>query len=290
MWWIILILGFLLLILIMVIFELFSPRIKKYAVIEKRIENPLRLIMISDLHGRKSFLRNKRFFERLEKNKPDEILLAGDMITTRRIENYHVSYEFIKKLSEIAPVYYAIGNHEGRCMNEKSPYHQPFMSYLNKVKKLKQVYVLDNEMTKTKLAIGIYGLNIEMKYYENKGNLVLEEDDFWSKLPLKIDTMPVILLAHNPKFMDLYFRWGADYILSGHYHGGMVRLPFVGGLISPEFKLFPKYNGGHYQEGHQHGFVTRGIGTHTIHFRLFNRCEVIQLDLVPNDVTPNKQE
>ena len=282
MWLIYLVSGLALVVFIIVVFELFCPRMKKYSIIENQIEKPIRLVIISDLHGRKSFLKNKSLWYKINHHPIDLFLLSGDMITACKTQNYDVAYELIKRLSKIAPVYYALGNHEARCMIESSSYYHEFMSYLNKVQKLDQVFVLNNEQNSKKLPVTIYGVNIDMIFYEKKGNRIVEEEKLFLDLPIKNGKKPLILLAHNPKFMEMYFRCGADYIISGHYHGGVIRLPFIGGLISPDFKLFPKYSGGYYKHGQQHGFVTRGLGTHTIHFRLFNRCEVVQLDLNPN--------
>ena len=79
--------------------------------------------------------------------------------------------------------------------------------------------------------------------------------------------------------MDAYKAWGADLILSGHLHGGIVRIPFLGGVISPQAFLFPKYSGELTAEGEQAVIVSRGLGTHTIHLRLFNTPELVSVTL-----------
>ena len=58
-----------------------------------------------------------------------------------------------------------------------------------------------------------------------------------------------ILIAHNPDYFPAYAEWGADLVLSGHVHGGIMRLPLLGGVLSPALRLFPKYDGGLFQEG-----------------------------------------
>ena len=79
--------------------------------------------------------------------------------------------------------------------------------------------------------------------------------------------------------MKEYLAWGADLILSGHLHGGMVRIPGIGGVIGPDFVLFPKYSGEMRRVGDQTVIVSNGLGTHTIHIRLFNPAEVVVLSL-----------
>ena len=88
-----------------------------------------------------------------------------------------------------------------------------------------------------------------------------------------------ILLAHNPSYMEAYKEWGSDLILSGHLHGGCVRLPGIGGVITPQAFLFPKYSGEMTVDGKQTIIVSKGLGTHTFNVRLFNPAEVIAITL-----------
>ena len=97
----------------------------------------------------------------------------------------------------------------------------------------------------------------------------LDEDEF------------TVLLAHNPDYGDEYFKYGADLFLSGHLHGGIVRLPIFGGVISPRLKFFPKYDGGIYEKGRAQMILSRGLGYHTLPIRLFNPGELICVKLSP---------
>ena len=120
------------------------------------------------------------------------------------------------------------------------------------------------------------GYEAELKYYEKFNKLkpdgkVLEH--VVGRYQCKEDEIS-FLLAHNPDFFDAYAQYGADYVFSGHNHGGIVRLPFIGGLISTGFRPFPKYYGGEYIKGKTKMFVTRGLGSHTIRFRLFNLPQI----------------
>ena len=90
-----------------------------------------------------------------------------------------------------------------------------------------------------------------------------------------------ILLAHNPAFFPAYKEWGADLTVSGHLHGGIIRIPGLGGVITPQFVLFPKYSGEMTVEGNQAIAVSRGLGTHTINLRFLNYAEVVVIDLIP---------
>ena len=88
-----------------------------------------------------------------------------------------------------------------------------------------------------------------------------------------------ILIAHDPLHFKSYSDYGSDLIVSGHLHGGVVRLPGLGGLISPELKLFPKYDAGEYRRKGSRMLVTKGLGMHTIHVRINNPTELMIVDL-----------
>ena len=87
------------------------------------------------------------------------------------------------------------------------------------------------------------------------------------------------LELNNPEFFQAYSGWGADLTLSGHYHGGFMRLPLQKGLISPKYQLFPKYAGGLIRGKHCCMIVSRGLGMHTLPLRIFNPGELAVIDL-----------
>ena len=87
-----------------------------------------------------------------------------------------------------------------------------------------------------------------------------------------------ILLTHNPLYAESYSGWGADLTLAGHIHGGIIRIPFAGGLLSPERELFPRYDAGLYQVGGKTLIVNRGLGN-SFGFRAFNRPEISVITL-----------
>ena len=88
-----------------------------------------------------------------------------------------------------------------------------------------------------------------------------------------------ILLAHRPKMFPLYSEYGFDLVLSGHAHGGQVRLPFADGLIAPNQGFFPEYTSGEYKRGNCTMIVSRGLGNSIIPQRLFNHPEIVVLTL-----------
>ena len=99
--------------------------------------------------------------------------------------------------------------------------------------------------------------------------------------PVKKEEEVAILLAHNPMYFSKYHNWNPDLILSGHLHGGIMILPVLGGVIGPDFRLFPKYYEGVFKEDETFMLVSRGLGTHHLPFRFFNRPEVTVLRIRP---------
>ena len=89
-----------------------------------------------------------------------------------------------------------------------------------------------------------------------------------------------ILLAHHPLYGEAYAGWGADLTLSGHLHGGIVRLPHFGGMISPQLRPFPKYDRGMYEIRGKKLIVSAGLGSHTIPLRINNPPQLVVIDFV----------
>ena len=88
-----------------------------------------------------------------------------------------------------------------------------------------------------------------------------------------------ILLAHTPAYAEAYHRWGADLSLAGHFHGGIVRLPVLGGVIDTGWHLFPHYDRGIFPVGGGEMIVSAGLGSHTIPLRVNNPPELVGITL-----------
>lgn len=133
--------------------------------------------------------------------------------------------------------------------------------------------------------VQLSALELELDYYE-KGRIVpLKKDYLEERLPGQKEGAFQILLAHNPAYAQEYLRWGADVAFCGHNHGGLIRIPGIGSLISPQLTWFPKYDAGRFQEGDKNVIISKGLGTHTFHVRIFNRAELLWVKLVPAQQT-----
>ena len=226
----------------------------------------LRLCLISDLHNNRKNL--EKLCLHIQKFAPEAILLAGDLVDKHKVNNRQAEH-FLTELNKLnQPIYYSAGNHE-LSLTEKYP--KEWEAYVKKLPD--NVYYLENEsvLLKNRENVCISGLSLPREFYK-KGSLYQNEEEL-PDFPVP-DRKFHILLAHHPEYEALYKKYGADFIVSGHLHGGLLRLPFIGGLVSPRFRL-PDCDAGlmTLSDGSQI-FVSRGLGSHTIPLRFFNRVEV----------------
>ena len=135
--------------------------------------------------------------------------------------------------------------------------------------------------------IRIFGAEINMDYYKKLSRREMKVSYLNSLLGRPSSDEYNILIAHNPDYFKAYAAWGADLVLSGHVHGGIMRLPVLGGVLSPSLRLFPRYDGGLYTEEKASAeeksrmILGRGLGTHTLPVRVFNPGELIVVHLDP---------
>ena len=227
------------------------------------------IVQLSDLHGALFGEDNRDLLKVVAKERPDYIFLTGDLLDQYRATPHSYAVSLGGALADIAPTYFVTGNHEWAL---------PDVPGLKRALEEAGVQVLTNEYTvlardgDNAVLAGIDDPNgyADQKTPEEVADEVRAAfaDPFW------------ILLAHrNNYFEDAYCRLGADLVISGHGHGGLVRLPFTDGLVSVERTFFPSYTAGFYQAGGADLFVSRGLGNSGRTFRLFNRPQVAVLTL-----------
>ena len=227
------------------------------------------IVQLSDLHGTLFGEDNRDLLKVVAKERPDYIFLTGDLLDQYRATPHSYAVSLGGALADIAPTYFVTGNHEWAL---------PDVPGLKRALEVAGVQVLTNEYTvlaRDGDNAVLAGVDDPNGYADQKTpEEVAEEvraafaDPFW------------ILLAHrNNYFEDAYCRLGADLVISGHGHGGLVRLPFTDGLVSVERTFFPSYTAGFYQAGGADLFVSRGLGNSGRTFRLFNRPQVAVLTL-----------
>lgn len=273
--------------LIEMIRELRDFRVTKYRISSQKlngIKGEKKIIFLSDLHNRMYGEENERLLESIRNQHPDLILIGGDMLVRKDGNSYDKTVHFLAKLPGICPVYCANGNHEQKLKELPDKYEQSYEEY-KKALTASGIHMLENASETVKLdevPVKLSGLEIPLGAYARFGKKELSLKEITDRIGEHGDDYQ-ILLAHHPGYMKEYLAYGADLILGGHYHGCVVQLPGIGGVISPNFTLFPKYSGGIYQEGEQTAVVSRGLGTHSVPLRLWNWPELIVLELSGNE-------
>lgn len=273
--------------LIEMIRELRDFRVTKYRICSQKlngIKREKKIIFLSDLHNRMYGEENERLLESIRNQHPDLILIGGDMLVRKDGNSYDKTVHFLARLPGICPVYCANGNHEQKLKELPDKYEQSYEEY-KKALTASGIHMLENASETVKLdevPVKLSGLEIPLGAYARFGKKELSLKEITDRIGEHGDDYQ-ILLAHHPGYMKEYLAYGADLILGGHYHGCVVQLPGIGGVISTNFTLFPKYSGGIYQEGEQTAVVSRGLGTHSVPLRLWNWPELIVLELSGNE-------
>ncbi len=233
-----------------------------------------RIILLADLHCCYHGKDNEKLLDRIREANPDCILIPGDMVTkymNTGDERVQKVLRFLKELAKRYPVYYSPGNHEIR-MNDYDVFKYA-------VSDLGVQYVDNQERIFSEDNIRIFGLDLPIDWYRSNDELTADEVGTFLGQHRADERVKTILLAHDPRYFDAYAKWGADLTVSGHIHGGILRLPFLGGVFSPYLRLFPMYSGGIYKKKGKTMVVSRGLGTHHLKFRWFNPPEMVVLNL-----------
>lgn len=264
------------LILIVILFAVYTIA-ENLLILRIRRENlggDIKIAHVADLHKRRFGKNNERLCKKIAAEKPDIILISGDLIS-RDCTDFSTAEATLKKLAATAPVYLVFGNHETDLCQELRK------EFIQTVKRAGAVF-LDEESVRLDIRgrkINLSGLELPYSVYKKNGGYrdldvtdAEEINDILGKKP----GGETILLVHNPLFAEAYAEWGADYAVSGHVHGGAVMIPFTKiGLLSPERKFMPKYTKGVYTVGNMKLLLSGGLGK----FRLFNPPEIVVYDL-----------
>ena len=221
----------------------------------------LRVAELSDLHGRSFGKNNVRLLRTLQKARPDMICICGDLFDEKT--DLTMLEPLLTGLTEIAPVYYVTGNHEWQVKNLRE--------ILQKMRAW-GVTVLENEgrvLSRGGAEMVVAGVHDPCGPYDMKSPAALVRE-----LRSTQGDAFVLMLSHRNDELPMWSQLGVQLVLSGHCHGGVVRLPFLGGVFGTRRELFPEYDAGVYRQDGTTLFVSRGLGYTNVHFRLFNRPHI----------------
>ncbi|MCR5383951.1 MAG: DUF1294 domain-containing protein [Saccharofermentans sp.] len=212
------------------------------------------IVQVSDLHNQIFGIGESALLKKIEAADPDFIVVTGDLIDKTHT-SYSIAQTFMVKAADIAPVYYVTGNHEAWLNGEK------FEAFKTELSHHMGIHFLDD------------------KYYESDEYIIAgiadASLDSFAAYPAFTDEKPVIMLAHEPQYTGLYQSLGADLVLTGHYHGGQIIIPGVGGLVSPEFEFLPDYYEGMRTFGDMTMILSRGLGNSLAPVRINDYPELV---------------
>ena len=260
----------------------------------------IKLIFISDFHN-KIFKNNyKNLIDDIVNISPEYIILGGDFIefstfqSKKNIVGIDNTYNFLNLLSErfksnknynFKGIFFSFGNHELRLKNREDnsnllEEYNNFIIFLND----KGIVLLDNNTYKLTDGINLSGLTLYDGYYRNIFSKKTKFDHIDNEIlnhyfnNLNINDYNIVSF-HKPDYAEDLIDFGYDLVLAGHYHGGLINFPFIGAVMSPDFKPFPKYSRGLYTYKNKNIIVSAGLGEHFIKVRVNNVPEIVVINI-----------
>lgn len=248
--------------------------VTEYQISNKKIPQGFRgfrIAQVADLHNTEFGENNSELLSLLEESKPDIIVFTGDQVDARET-NPEVVLALARQAVQIAPCYLVTGNHEGST---------PINSQLNEQLREIGVNVMENEVidlqsgNDTITLIGAADPTMSGRFLEIGQEATM--DEVLTDLCAQTEGYSV-LLSHHPEFLEVYAKRGVDLVLSGHAHGGQIRIGEQG-IIAPHQGLFPKYDAGQYTEGNTTLILSRGLGNSMFPWRVNNPPELVVVEL-----------
>lgn len=266
-----------------------------YTMNSLKIEEPVRMILLSDLHQGKFGAENEDLISRIQALKPDAILIAGDIIN-KKDPDWTYATKLCEELMKIAPVYYGMGNHENTALygeDLNKDFLDAHVAALGDSPEDFTPLLQDAQVWDALQATGVQLLQNSSVVVNIKGNdiqiggLSTGNSSFWPYSGQFIyrfaeDNPQIfkVLISHRPEPVIKYIPdYAIDLVVSGHNHGGIIRIPGVGGLVSEEEGLFPTYDAGWFESGDMALLISRGLGGHGLLPRVFNKPELVILDI-----------
>lgn len=224
-----------------------------------KIYKKLKISQISDFHSSR-FINLDKLVTDIYKYDPNLIVLTGDIIDGKKKE-IDRALALVDKLRTLdLDIYFITGNHEYRNEN-----FELFMEELSK----RGIIILDNRLVELEeYNVSLAGINFGLSKEEYDETVSGMNVDSYN-----------ILLSHSPKYPVNYSENKEDLIICGHTHGGQVRVPFIGAVVSPSEGFFPKYDKGIYDLGKTKLYIDSGLGTSALALRMFNRAQISNIDI-----------
>ena len=266
----------------------YSLRVTEYRLNSCIKGHSIRIVNLSDLHSATFGEGNSRLIEKVADESPDIICMTGDSVSSTDTD-FSVATDLVGALKSIAPVYVSLGNHETDLPESE------LNRFISEVESaggtvLEKEYV-DVVINGNDVRIGgTSGYALWMEFWEDSyGKKYIDywDDDSFSEQRFLLDFQDTdaykILLLHRPESPTLFWAdkgwYDVDLVLSGHTHGGHIRLPFIGGLYAPEEGWFPKYEYGHFNKNGVDVIISAGLGNSEGLPRFNNIPEIVSVTI-----------
>ena len=231
-----------------------------------------KIVQVADLHGKSFDSKQQKLIRQIDQAEPNLIVMTGDLIDSRR-NGEEAALILMKQLTAKYAVYFVTGNHEVRRN----------LTLLPKLEEIGVQLLRNTAVPLTYQGADITLLGIDDPTTTRWSEGLQEPDGIRKSLDTaEKNTDPSafkLLLAHRPEYLPLYAERKVDLVLSGHAHGGQIRLPFTDGLYAPGQGFLPKRTAGRYHIDSTQLIVSRGLGNSLFPFRLFNRPEIVVVTL-----------
>ncbi|MCI9594694.1 MAG: metallophosphoesterase [Lachnospiraceae bacterium] len=258
--------------------------VEELTIVSPKIQENHTFVFLTDLHDNEFGPRNRKLLEAIQAEKPEGILIGGDMMVTKTKQgmgNLEITGTLLKGLTAIAPVYYAPGNHETRLEVEKETYGSKYRQLLEMAKAL-GVVMLVNKNVLLDRDLAVAGIRLSPVFYQKllwKKPVPMPESYLNCRLGDAAEERFQLLLMHSPLYFHACRHWGADLTLAGHFHGGTIRIPGLGGVMTPQYQFFLPWCAGSFEQEGKWMAVGRGLGTHSINIRLNDMPQLLVVHL-----------
>ncbi len=242
---------------------------KFYQVKSDKVVDNIRIVCIADMHLKEFGEGNAELVKEIKNLSPDLVAIVGDMNMEDKPHEYDSVISLCTKLNEFAPVYYSLGNHEIDAMLFGN-------SKIYDDLKAAGIKVFNNEFETITLGgteVDIIGLTQGPPEYNEYGR------EFFDSVMENDDNFKLVLTHYPENFQGVIEEKNIDLALSGHAHGGLVRLPIIGGLYSADQGFFPELCEGYHEIENSHVIITRGLGKSGVMPRINNNPEIAVVDV-----------
>ena len=244
-----------------------------YQIEHEKLSGTVRAALITDLHSCDYGAGQRELLDAVAAEQPDLVLLGGDIVDDDPSLPAENAYAVVRTLAEQYPTYYVTGNHE-------------FWSGQAEEIKENMAACGAAVLAGTWEDVAVNGQSLRICGVDDPAAGEAAWTEQLGRLGEAADTSRfTILLTHRPERVEAYMQYNFDLTVAGHAHGGQWRVPgLINGLLAPNQGLFPKYAGGLYRLGGQTMVVSRGLARESTRIpRLFNRPELVVLDLAPKE-------